>query len=276
MQRHVRSSSKMSKAKHRAEAKASLKKRVLGIPITPHPNSVPAEILQRHRRILEKLKIEAQELGQDVTDWDVENMIPQVGDETELFGTGPNAPGIPVGRRGGNKSKAEDVVVEPVVSSRTTRASNRPAVVTEREPAPVYEAESEHEASTAPDEMEMSQSSTKTPTQASVKPVPLRAGISSSPAAQQQASTKKRPAKKGAQQPLGVSPLEADASRPKSSQARTRGTKTSAQSVDPSGSESMEVEHRDTTESEDEEEMYQEETRRRHKDGEEEEMMEVD
>lgn len=284
MQRHVRSSSKMSKAKHRAESKASLKKRVLGIPITPHPNFVSVEILQHHRRILEKLKIEAQELGQDVTDWDVENMIPQVGDETELFGTGPNAPGIPVGRRGGGKPKLEEVSTEPV-SSRATRASKRPTIV---QPEPVHEIESENDHMDPSSETEAghSQSTLKTPTQASVIPTP-RITVSSPPP-QQAATAKPRFQKKSAKNSPDVSSHEADESptqvpRQKSSQARTRTPgkvetripKAPQQSTDPSGSESMELEHRDTTESEDEEDIYQEESRRRLTDGEE-DQMEVD
>ena len=284
MQRHVRSSSKMSKAKHRAESKASLKKRVLGTPTTPHPNVVSVEILQRHRRILEKLKVEAQELGQDVTDWDVENMIPQVGDETELFGTGPNAPGIPVGRRGGGKPKVEEASVEPV-SSRSTRASNRPPVVAE--PEPVYEPESEHESLVPVVEAESQSSSVKTPTQASTKPA-AKATVPTPSTLQPPA--KSRPGKKVLKRTPEGSANEGEEGltqtpRYKPSAARTRSPaksevrvqKSVQQPTEPSSSETMEVEHRDTTESEDEEDIYQEESRRRLTDGEEEgDLMEVD
>lgn len=126
MQRHIRNASKMSKAKHRSEGKASIKKRVLGLPISQHPNIVPPHILQKHRLILEKLKIEAQDLGQDVTDWDVENMIPQTSNNVEnLYGTPNNAPGIPVGRRTGNRNaKTEDATLG-AGAFRPTRASTR-------------------------------------------------------------------------------------------------------------------------------------------------------
>lgn len=123
MQRHIRNASKMSKAKHRAEMKASLKKRMLGIPLHSPPNAVPLEILERHRSILEKLRVEAVSLGQDVSDWDVENMIPQAEvNVADLSGTPANAPGIPVGRRGA-KPKADEP--SPEFASRPTRSSNR-------------------------------------------------------------------------------------------------------------------------------------------------------
>jgi hypothetical protein len=131
MQRHIRNAAKMSKAKHRAEMRASLKKRVLGIPLNPPPNAVPFEILQRHRHILEKLKVEAQDLGQDVTDWDVENMIPQVGPNIgDVYGTPANAPGIPVGRRVNNKVKMEDLAMIDPNQSRSTRSSHRGTAIT--------------------------------------------------------------------------------------------------------------------------------------------------
>lgn len=124
MQRHVRNSAKTSKLKHRAEGKVSIKKRVLGTPLQPHPNNVPINILEKHKEILEKLKIEAQGLGQDVTDWDVEQMIPKIGEDTvDSVGTPANAPGIPVGRRG-NKPKLEEPT-SPL--SRSTRSSLRVA-----------------------------------------------------------------------------------------------------------------------------------------------------
>ncbi|KAG8840559.1 hypothetical protein FRB91_005935 [Serendipita sp. 411] len=125
MQRHIRNSSKMSKAKHRAEnSKMSIKKRLLGTPKIPHPGIVSDEILQRHRRILNKLRDEAIALGQDVTEWDVENMLPRVSEVGEGEGAAVvmggaegsrvvysgtdavNAPGIPVGRRTGNRKGA--------------------------------------------------------------------------------------------------------------------------------------------------------------------------
>lgn len=138
MQRHIRNASKMSKAKHRAEMKTSIKKRILGIPINPPPNSVPTEILQHHRQILEKLRVEAQDLGQDVTDWDIENMIPQVNQE-DVYTLTANAPGIPVGRRVHNKAKVEDIPMVDSNLGRSTRASQRGTAVT------YEEYESDHE-----------------------------------------------------------------------------------------------------------------------------------
>ncbi|CAG7846076.1 SubName: Full=Uncharacterized protein {ECO:0000313/EMBL:CCA66857.1} [Serendipita indica DSM 11827] len=145
MQRHVRNSAKMSKAKHRAEnAKISMKKRVLGDPIVPHPydmantesgGGVPEEILDRHRALLNNLKEEAIALGQDVSDWDVEEMVPKLGGG--LFGTSSTgelyagmrdkAPGIPVGRRGGNKQKTEAAKLRAMEELPRTRGANRGA-----------------------------------------------------------------------------------------------------------------------------------------------------
>ncbi|PVG02838.1 hypothetical protein CPB86DRAFT_780261 [Serendipita vermifera] len=129
MQRHLRNTSKMSKAKHRMEDKTSLKKRVLNKPLHPHPNIVPDEIKQRHRMILNKLKVEAQEMGQDVNDWDVENMMPKIdadgNGEDEAYGTRADAPGIPVGRRGGTKVQTSKMVEDGFEVGRATRASHR-------------------------------------------------------------------------------------------------------------------------------------------------------
>jgi hypothetical protein len=129
MQRHIRNASKMSKAKHRSEGKVSIKKRVLGNPTFPHPHLAPPSILQRHRQILERLKVDAQDLGQDVTDWDVENMMPQTSNNVEnMFGEPNNAPGIPVGRRTGNRNAKSDDTNPAFAISRSTRASTRSAV----------------------------------------------------------------------------------------------------------------------------------------------------
>ena len=275
MQRHVRSSSKMSKAKHRAEAKASLKKRVLGTPIIPHPNTVPAEILQRHRRILEKLKVEAQELGQDVTDWDVENMIPQVGDETELFGTGPNAPGIPVGRRGGGKPRMEDTSPDPA-PARPTRATNRPAAGEAERDLGTNPSDSPKPDSTNVAPKAVTQTSAKTPATSSLP---------------QQLPTKL--SQKGRKRSPEISPpgegdeldqaAHAPNRRSQSSNAHARATakgetRNAKQPQRLFGPSSIEVEgkQRGLTESEDEEDIYQEESRRRYDDDEDMDAMEVD
>jgi hypothetical protein len=129
MQRHLRNTSKMSKAKHRMEDKTSLKKRVLNKPLHPHPNFVPPEIVERHRAILQKLKVEALEMGQDVDDWDVRDMMPKVDtDANGEEGAPADAPGIPVGRRGGNKAAQANKMMmmeDAAEVGRTTRASHR-------------------------------------------------------------------------------------------------------------------------------------------------------
>jgi hypothetical protein len=282
MQRHVRSSSKMSKAKHRAESKASLKKRVLGIPITPHPNAVPKDILQRHRRILEKLKVEAQELGQDVTDWDVENMIPQVGDDSDLFATGPNAPGIPVGRRGGGKPRADEPPPEPVLA-RPTRATNRPTVA---EIERTFEIDQPALPETEPADIALktpARAPAKAPVRAAVPP-PTLEKLHPQPPKPQPIKKATRPSSEVTSFGEGEGVTGAQSIRYRSSHARTRSpakldtsaTTKQQQLAGPSGVEEVEMEQRDSTESEDEEDTYQEESRRRYTDGEEDNIMEVD